>query len=85
MVSVDQLQSCMMQRVKTCEAIFNSVADGIVAVDFDLRVSNLNEAAQHIIGYTREEAIGASCAEVLGSDAEGDFARSLHSAATRMA
>ena len=70
MVSVDQLQSCMMQR-QNLEAIFNSVADGIVAVDFDLRVSNLNEAAQHIIGYTREEAIGASCAEVLGLDAEG--------------
>jgi len=70
MVSVDQLQSCMMQR-QNLEAIFNSVADGIIAVDFDLRVSNLNEAAQHIIGYTREEALGASCAEVLGSDAEG--------------
>ena len=66
---VEQLQSCMMQR-QNLEAIFNSVADGIIAVDIDLRVSNLNEAAQHIIGYTRQEAVGESCADVLGDGSQ---------------
>ena len=61
----DQIQACMMQR-QNLEAIFNSVADGIIAVDLDLRVSNLNEAAQAITGYTREEAVGESCLEILG-------------------
>jgi len=69
--NIDQLQSCMMQR-QNLEAIFNSVADGIIAVDLELRVSNLNEAAQVMIGYTRQQAVGEACADVFGAqDADG--------------
>ena len=44
-----QIQRCMMQR-QNMESIFNAVADGIIAFDLQLRVSNLNEAAQAMIG-----------------------------------
>ncbi len=67
--SVDQLQSCMMQR-QNLEAIFNSVADGIVAVDLELRVSNLNGSAQSMIGYTREQAVGESCSDIFNTQDE---------------
>jgi len=50
----------MMQR-QNMEAIFNAVADGIIAFDLQLRISNLNEAAQAMIGYSREEAVGETC------------------------
>ncbi len=59
-----QIQRCMMQR-QNMESIFNAVADGIIAFDLQLRVSNLNEAAQAMIGYSREEAVGESCHDLL--------------------
>jgi PAS domain S-box-containing protein len=69
----DQIQACMMQR-QNMEAIFNSVADGIMAVDPVLRVSNLNEAAQQILGQTRQQAVGESCLEVMGLEPEAELA-----------
>jgi len=61
----EQIQSCMVQR-QNLEAIFDSVADGIIAVDVKGRVMNLNRAAGDITGYERVEAVGSSCADVLG-------------------
>ncbi|MFH1570599.1 MAG: sigma 54-interacting transcriptional regulator [Gemmatimonadota bacterium] len=68
----DQIQACMVQR-QNLEAIFDSVADGILAVDAHLRVINLNRATQALSGYGRDEASGLSCLEVLGlpEDDEG--------------
>ena len=60
----NQIQLCMMQH-QNMEAIFNAVADGIIAFDLQLRISNLNEAAQAMIGYSREEAVGETCLSLL--------------------
>ena len=54
----------MVQR-QNMDAIFNAVADGIIAFYLQLRISNLNETAQAIIGYSREEAVGESCSTLL--------------------
>jgi len=40
------------------EAIFRSVKDGIISVDKDMNVIELNEQAARICGYSREDAIG---------------------------
>ena len=60
----NQIQRCMMQR-QNMEAMFNAVADGIIAFDLQLRISNLNVAAQKIIGYAHREAVGQSCLDLL--------------------
>ena len=72
----NQIQACMMQR-QNMEAIFNSVADGIMAVDLSLRISNLNLAAQEILGHARQEAVGESCLEILDLAEEDELARIL--------
>jgi len=61
----DQIQSCMVQR-QNLEAIFDSVADGIIAVDTKGRVMNLNRAAAEITGRERLEAVGSSCVQAFG-------------------
>jgi PAS domain S-box-containing protein len=58
------LQVCMAQKANM-EAIFHSVGDGILTVDVDLRVTNINRAAQEMLGFPADEAIGASVQEVL--------------------
>ena len=66
----DQIHSCMLQR-QNLEAVLDCVADGVVAADLSLRVSNLNHAAQTILGWTRAEALGQPCSRVLGTTDDG--------------
>ena len=47
--------------------IIQSVADGIITVDGEMRVTDLNQAAEKLTGYRREEALGRFCGEVLQS------------------
>jgi PAS domain S-box-containing protein len=72
----DQIQACMMQR-QNLEAIFNSVADGIMALDLSQRISNVNDAAQQILGYPRQKCVGESCTLTLGLDPGSDFCTAL--------
>ena len=67
----DQIAICMSQR-KNLETIFNSVTDGILAVDADLRVVNLNMAAAEITGWEPDQALGEPCSALFppGDDSE---------------
>ncbi|PLX97981.1 MAG: Fis family transcriptional regulator [Desulfuromonas sp.] len=47
-----------------CEAVLDSVADGVFTVDNDMRITTFNRAAQEMTGYSKEEAIGRYCFEV---------------------
>ena len=75
----NQIQSCLVQR-QNLEAIFDSVADGIVAVDSQLRVVNVNRAAQDLAGLDRQVAVGRPWAEVLGLAADHPLHRALREA-----
>ena len=60
----DRITVCMSQR-RTLETIFDSVTDGILAVDRQLHLVNLNNAAEVITGWSREDAIGLPCSSVM--------------------
>ncbi len=57
------LEVCLAQK-ENMEAIFHSVADGIITVDTDLRISNLNRSAQKMLLVEPGDAIGRPVAEV---------------------
>lgn len=59
----DQMARCISQR-RNLETIFNSLTDGLVAVDRSLRVMNLNSALLDITGFSRPQALGATCGEL---------------------
>lgn len=53
--SIEQeYDACRVQRLKL-EALFESVSDGIIALDSDMRVTNFNRAAYTCIGFSRSE------------------------------
>jgi PAS domain S-box-containing protein len=54
---------CISQR-RNLETIFNSLTDGLVAVDGSLRVMNLNTALLEMTGLNRENALGARCSDL---------------------
>jgi two-component system phosphate regulon sensor histidine kinase PhoR len=47
--------------------IIQSVPDGIITVDAQLKVTDLNRAGEKLIGISRAEALGAYCGTVLRS------------------
>jgi PAS domain S-box-containing protein len=44
--------------------ILDSVADGVFTVDENWKITSWNKAAEHITGFTREEALGQLCCEI---------------------
>jgi PAS domain S-box-containing protein len=66
----------------TFPLVLNSIADGVFAVDRNWRIAYFNRAAEQITGWTREDVIGKSCAEVFQSSICGEncaIAQSLYS------
>jgi PAS domain S-box-containing protein len=58
-----------------CEAIMDSVADGVFTVDLDWTVTSFNRAAAQITGVPPGEAIGHKCRDVFHSSiCDGDCA-----------
>jgi two-component system phosphate regulon sensor histidine kinase PhoR len=47
--------------------IIQSMADGVITVDGEMRLTDLNRAAEQLTGYSRQEALGRFCGEVLQS------------------
>ncbi|PIP42911.1 MAG: hypothetical protein COX17_09935, partial [Deltaproteobacteria bacterium CG23_combo_of_CG06-09_8_20_14_all_60_8] len=54
------------------DLIFDSIADGVFAVDHDMRITAFNSAAEKITGWSRDEVTGIPCSEVLHSSICGD-------------
>jgi PAS domain S-box-containing protein len=47
--------------------IVHSMADGVITVDSEMHITDLNQAAEKLTGYSRQEALGHFCGEVLQS------------------
>ena len=54
-----------MAQKANMEAIFQSVADGILTVDNELRVTNINGAAAAMLGWAPRDAIGRPVGDVV--------------------
>ncbi len=52
--------------------ILRSIADGVFAVDSQLRITYFNAAAEEITGFRADEAIGRRCSEVFRAELCGE-------------
>jgi len=52
--------------------ILDNLAEGVFTLDSDWRFTSYNKAAEDLTGYTREQAIGRHCFELLKSTRCGD-------------
>lgn len=51
----------------SCDAVMNSIADGVFTVDLDWNITFFNRAAERITGVSSLEAMGRKCWEVFHS------------------
>ncbi|WP_162305913.1 two-component system sensor histidine kinase AtoS [Oleisolibacter albus] len=57
-VEVNRMARALLDARSLTENILRSIADGVIAVDWDGRVTSINPAAERTIGVTAEEIIG---------------------------
>ena len=50
------------------QSLIESLASGLISLDFDGRITFLNEAAEKILGYKREEVMGAALSALIGEE-----------------
>jgi PAS domain S-box-containing protein len=53
-----------LEKEKLMMAILDSISDGVFTIDFNMKITSFNRAAEKITGYTAHEAIGKNCMDV---------------------
>ncbi|UCF82532.1 MAG: sigma 54-interacting transcriptional regulator [Desulfobacteraceae bacterium] len=56
-----------LEKEKLMMAILDSIHDGVFTIDFNMKVTHFNRAAERITGYSANEAIGKPCMDVFCS------------------
>jgi len=56
------------EKNKTIEVVINSMSDGVLTIDKNLKIGVFNDALEKLFGYTQEEALGKTCKDMLCQD-----------------
>ncbi|HVA38184.1 MAG TPA: EAL domain-containing protein [Candidatus Dormibacteraeota bacterium] len=67
-----RVEDAYRQQVDLTHAITSCLADGLVAVDPDLRITFVNEAAERLLGWTAPEILGRQLYAVTHAESEPD-------------
>jgi len=62
--SLDQSQD----ETYVSKTILDSIADGVISLDLERRITSFNRAAEHITGYSRQNVIGKLCSDIFKSE-----------------
>jgi PAS domain S-box-containing protein len=69
MERLTELSREMMREKERSEAIVNSIADGVITVSKDLRITSFNRSAEQVTGFSAHEVIGKACRNIFRSQA----------------
>lgn len=69
-VSINAMAKSLLEERSLNENILNSIADGVVAIDEERRVTAINPAAARMIGCRAEDVIGKSYHTLFATDAQ---------------
>ena len=53
-----------LEKEKLMLAILDSINDGVLTIDFNMKITSFNRTAEKITGYSAQEAIGKNCMDV---------------------
>jgi PAS domain S-box-containing protein len=61
-----RLYQGVLREKQHLDALIEQSADGVMMIDSRWRITTFNQTMEQLTGWTREEAVGRPCAEVLG-------------------
>ncbi|MFV9503658.1 MAG: ATP-binding protein [Oscillochloridaceae bacterium umkhey_bin13] len=65
-VSNARLYQSVLREKQRLDALIEQSADGVMMIDSRWRITTFNQTMEQLTGWSREEALGRPCAEVLG-------------------
>jgi len=57
---MEKIETCLTLK-KNLEAVFNSIYDGIISLDVNMAIVNMNEAAEKFFDVKKDEVLGKPC------------------------
>ena len=66
-------------------AILDTINDGVVTIDFNMRITSFNRAAERITGFSTKEAIGKPCMDIFCAGVNIDRAKCIADCTMKMA
>jgi PAS domain S-box-containing protein len=66
-------------------AILDTINDGVVTIDFNMRITSFNRAAERITGFSTKEAIGKPCMDIFCGGGNIDRAKCIADCTMKMA
>ncbi len=57
-----------MDKINKNDVILNSLAEGVITVDKDFKITFINEAAEKITGFEKNQVLGKFCRNIFKSD-----------------
>lgn len=58
------VEKVSLEKESLMMAILDTISDGVVTIDFNMRITSFNRAAERITGFSTKEAIGKLCMDI---------------------
>lgn len=78
-------EKASLEKEKLITAILDTINDGVVTIDFNMRITSFNRAAERITGFSTKEAIGKPCMDIFCAGVNIDRAKCIADCTMKMA
>jgi PAS domain S-box-containing protein len=79
------IEKVSLEKENLMMAILDTINDGVVTIDFNMRITSFNRAAERITGFSTKEAIGKPCMDIFCAGVNIDRAKCIADCTMKMA
>jgi PAS domain S-box-containing protein len=79
------VEKISLEKENLTMAILDTINDGVVTIDFNMRITSFNRAAERITGFSPKEAIGKRCMDIFCAGVNIDRAKCIADCTMKMA
>jgi PAS domain S-box-containing protein len=79
------IEKVSLEKENLTMAILDTINDGVVTIDFNMRITSFNRAAERITGFSTKEAIGKPCMDIFCAGVNIDRAKCMADCTMKMA
>jgi PAS domain S-box-containing protein len=79
------VEKVSLEKESLMKAILDTINDGVVTIDFNMRITSFNRAAERITGFSTKEAIGKPCMDIFCAGANIDRTKCIADCTMKMA
>jgi len=85
MDNLTPIEKVSFEKENLIMAILDTINDGVVTIDFNMRITSFNKAAERITGFSPKEAIGRPCMDIFCAGGNIDRTKCIADCTMKMA